>query len=289
MRFELVSTRNVQRIMDALKALQPRLSDPEYMGMGLIYGRPGLGKSMAIDAYVARTAKTGRSRVAKVRAMAHWTEASMMKAILVALGPDPRGYRMDLMMDQIIETLSDQPAMILIDEMDSIAGSRKMAAVLKDIHDVTGSAICMIGEERVDGILRRYQSFYNRMNSAAIVQCMDHDESDVRAVVDQRCEFPVDPKVSAEIYQLTGGKSMRSVIDSIRQMEEFARANGLTKIGLSEYRASCGRTTLKVAPTTDPPQSPRQRGEVSSPLTGRDRVGSVPGMDAHPTLEAVND
>lgn len=236
MKFNLVSTRNVQRIMDALKGLESRISDPEIMGMGLIYGRPGLGKTMATSAFVARTRKTGRIRVAQVRAMAHWTEASMLKALLSALGPVPRAYRIDMMVDQLLETLHDGPAMILIDEADAIAVSRKMIAILKDIHDVTGSAILLIGEERVDGLLRRYESFYNRMNRSAVVHVDSHREEDVRAVIEQRCECEVAPDVCSEIFQLTGGKSMRSVIDAIRDIEAFARANGVQRIGMAEYR-----------------------------------------------------
>jgi hypothetical protein len=216
--------------------LEARLSDQEIMGMGLIFGRPGLGKSMALDAYHARSAKAKRIRTVKVRAMAHWTEASMLRALLEAVGQEPRAYRKDLMFDQLRETLSHEPAIILIDEIDSIAGKREMIATLKDIHDVTGCGILMIGEERVDGLLRRYESFYNRMNRGALVHLENHSESDVSEVVAQRCDVEVAPEVCAEIYAATGGRSMRSVVDAIRDIEGFARANDCRRIGMAEYR-----------------------------------------------------
>jgi Cdc6-like AAA superfamily ATPase len=246
MKFELVSTRNVDRMFEALNALEARLSDPQIMGMGLIYGRPGLGKSMATDMYVTRKSRKG-VRCVKLRAMAHWTETSMIKDVLKALGPEPRAYRTDIMMEQITETLRDEKAIIIIDEMDAIAGSRKMIAILKDVHDVTESAIMMIGEERVDGLLRRYESFYNRMNISAVVHVASHREEDVAAVIDTRCEYSVDRDVCSEIYALTGGRSMRSVVDKIREMEAYASVNGLSRIGAADYRKMGKSASLPVS------------------------------------------
>ena len=121
MKYVLVATSNVQRFMDATKALEARLSDAEIMGMGLVYGRPGLGKTMAMDVYHSRARKKGVLNVVKLRAMAHWTEASMMKDLLHALGRSPRQYRKDVMFDRMTEALRPDPALFLIDEIDAIA------------------------------------------------------------------------------------------------------------------------------------------------------------------------
>lgn len=247
MKYRLVSTRNVQRFMDAAKALEARLQDNEIVGMGLVYGKPGLGKSMAMHAYHSRQQQAGRVRTVFVRAMAHWTEASMLKAILEALGQTPRQYRKDIMHDQIAETLCDQPAVLLIDEIDAIAGNRRMVAMLKDIHDVTGSAILMVGEDRVDGLLKRCESFYNRMNRSALAHLGNHSAEDVRLVIEQRADVEVAPEVCTEIHAANGGRSMRSVIDAIRDMEAFARTNDCTRIALSEYRKLHGGARISPA------------------------------------------
>jgi len=244
----LASTQNVLRFMDAAKALEARLTDDQIMGMGLVFGKPGLGKTMALDAYYIRNHKAGRVRTVKVRAMAHWTEASMLKSLLVAVGQAPDRYRKDAMFDQLVEALRGDPAIFLIDEIDAIAGSRSMIAMLKDIHDVTGSAILMIGEERVDALLKRYESFYNRMNLGALAHLGNHSVADVQLCVEQRCDVEVSPDVCAEIHAETGGRSMRSVVDRIRDIEAFARANGVNGVGMAEYRAIRNRAVIGAQP-----------------------------------------
>lgn len=247
MKFTLVSTRNVKRIMDALSALEKRLTDAEIAGIGLVFGRPGLGKTMTITKYHAQCAAAGRVRTVFVRALAHWNESSLLRGLLQALGHYPKANRKDAIFEQILDELKRKQAIFLIDEVDSIAGSRQMIAMLKDIHDLSRSAILLIGEERVDGILRRYGSFYNRINSSALAQLEDHNVEDVQAVVEARCEIPVDSKVCGEIHMLTGGKSMRSVVDQVRDIEGFARANGLKRVTVEDYRRmSTGRAPLKV-------------------------------------------
>lgn len=247
MKFLLVSTQNVERIFDATKAIEKRLTDSEIMGMGLIFGRPGLGKSMAMKAYHVRSAKFGRVKTVLVRAMAHWTVSSMLKDLLKELNQSPNAYRKDAMFDQIADTLKAEPAVIIIDEIDSIAGKREMIGMLKDIHDVTQSAVLMVGEERVDALLQRYQSFYNRMNRAAVVQVANHSADDVQQVIQQRCEVAVSPEVCEAIHVETGGRSMRSVLDRIREIEAFARNNDCKSVGVAEYkRAMRVEPALKV-------------------------------------------
>jgi hypothetical protein len=50
-----------------------------------------------------------RVRTLWVRCMAHWTEASMLKSLLEAVGMTPRFYRVDMMMEQLLDSLKDSP------------------------------------------------------------------------------------------------------------------------------------------------------------------------------------
>lgn len=245
----LVPTRNTRGFFEVCKALEGRLSDYEVVGLGLVYGNPGLGKTMALEAYHARCRATGNILTYKVRAMSFWTDQrTVLRGLLDAMGVDPHKSTKDFMFDTVCEQLATRPAIFLLDEVDSIAESRRVMALLKDIHDVAGAAILMVGEERVDKILRRYMSFYNRINGAALCRMQENTEEDVTAVVTHRCEFAVAPEVCGLICQELG-RSLRSVIDRIRDIEAFARVNNVSVIGLREYRqltrglATMGRTS----------------------------------------------
>ncbi|MEW6352467.1 MAG: AAA family ATPase [Thermodesulfobacteriota bacterium] len=235
----LVATKNVARFWDAARALEARLRDPEHQGIGLIFGKPGVGKSMFMDAYYAQTRARGIVRVIKVRAQPIWTEASMLKYLLKALDQAPMAYRKDSMFDQLAGELIRNPAVIIIDEIDAIAGSRRLISLLKDLHDMTGSSILMIGEERVDQLLRRFESFYSRLNHSALAHVADHSLDDVAKVVAERCEYPVEPPVVEEIFRRRG-KSLREVVDTIREIEAFCRSNEVKRFGPREFAAMTG-------------------------------------------------
>lgn len=247
MKFSLVSTTNVQRLWDAAETIEGRLADHEIMGLGLAYGRPGLGKTMTIQAYHARARKVGRIRTVCVRALSIWSETSMLKWLLLKMGQSPRAYRKDVLFDQVIESLESEPALILMDEIDAIAESRRLMMLVKEIHDMTGSAILMIGEERVDGLLRRHESLYNRINHSALVHLTGHTAADVQSVIAERCDVAVDPAVCDEIHATIGKVSMRSVIDRIRDIEEFAMTNEVEQFSLSDYRQMLGRPETRQA------------------------------------------
>ncbi len=231
----LVSTRNVQRTWHACRAIEGRLSDREIVGFGLVYGSPGLGKTMAMEAYHSRTNAEGRFTAYFVRAKAIWTETSMLKDLLAACGRSGKHYRKDMLFDDLLDALSGRPGIFLIDQVDAIAEKRTMVSILQDIHDMTGSAIMMVGEERVDAILRRHAAFYSRINSSAIARLTSHMEADVHAVIQERCDFPVDPAVCTQVFQ-TVGKSMRFVVDTIRALEGYARNNELDRIDMVDYQ-----------------------------------------------------
>jgi Cdc6-like AAA superfamily ATPase len=245
MKHRMVPTSNVERFFAAAHALEGRLSDPEVMGLGLVYGKPGLGKSMALEAYHSGQKRGGRVRTVPVLAMAHWSISSMLLALLRAVGQEPTRYRSDAMFDELADSLISRPAVLLVDEIDDIAGHRVMIHTLKKIHDVTGSAVLMIGEERVDGLLRRFESFYSRFNRSAIVHLTHHTAEDIKNVVEQRCEVFVEGEVCTALYEESGGKSMRSVIDRIREIEAWCATNRVKQFTLKEWRLMTGPRSIR--------------------------------------------
>lgn len=252
MKYVMVTTTNVQRFFEAADAVQARLEDKEVMGLGLVYGSPGLGKSVALESYHSTQSREGYVRTVPVRALSHWSDSSMMESLLHALGQMPLHYRRNAMFDQIADSMRYEPTMLLIDEINHIAGRRNVMETLKDIHDVTHSPVLMIGEERVDGLMRRFESFYNRFNESAVVHLTYHTSEDVAAVVKQRCEVSVDTLVCNKLYEESGGRSMRTVIDRIRQIEAWCETNDTKEFTLKEWPRLRKRSAAPVTPRIKP-------------------------------------
>ena len=110
---------------------------------------------------------------------------------------------------------------------------------------MTGSAVLMVGEERSDGLLRRHESLYNRINHSALVHLTGHTARDVHAVIAERCDVAVDPAVCSEIHATIGKVSMRSVIERIRDIEAYAMTNDIEQFKLSDYRQMLRRLEVR--------------------------------------------
>jgi len=231
----LASTNNVKRFLAACQALEARLSDDSIVGLGLVYGRPGLGKTLTMTHYHSLSARKGLIQTYMVRALSIWTETSMLKDLLLAVGQAPSVYRKDVCYAELQERLRQRPAVFLIDQIDAVAEKRTMVSILHDLHDNTSTAFLMIGEDRVDGILRRYTAFYSRINTSALVRMGDPTLEDVQEVIEKRCDYPVAPEVVVEVHRMVG-QSMRLVVDMIRSLEWVARMNQRDRIGMAELR-----------------------------------------------------
>ena len=245
MKRELVSTGNTVRITDAANAIEQRRHDPEISGIGLIWGHPGLGKTETIRKYHADKRRDQAIRCFWTRASVTWSDAAMLNALLQCMGMQPNVYRKDAMRQQLIDALRPAFAIFLIDELDAIVEHRRMISLIKEIHDESGCGFLLVGEERVDSFLKRYVSFYNRINKSAFVNVKGHTLEDVTNVIRVRCEWPVDADVCKEIHRLYGARSMRSVIDTIRSMEAFARNNKIETITMAAYKRSTGVRSIE--------------------------------------------
>lgn len=249
-----VSTGHVNRFARAAAVLEQRFTDKEVMGIGFIQGSPGKGKTRWMRHYDAMSRKQGQVRTVAVMAKGIWTPTSMLKDLNAAVGGATQSYRKDALFDELERCLRDHPAMILIDEADVVAESKDMVRILKNIHDLTQSAILLFGELGLKSLLKRFHSFFNRINTDAIITAGDNTEEDVAALIKARCEVPVERDVCKAVFEDGGNFSLRTVVDQVRAMERLAENNNIQTVTLREYRAlrtgSNGRAALHTIRST---------------------------------------
>ena len=152
---EIAPTSNVALMHTLMETLTKR--DPSLPGIGTFYGASGLGKSFAA-AYAGHPLGFNG---AYVECKAYDTTKSFVGTICKALGITAKGSIPD-QMDTIIEALAISGRPLIVDESDRIVETKRIE-LLRDIHDKSGAALVIIGEENLPGKLKRHERFDNRV------------------------------------------------------------------------------------------------------------------------------
>ena len=196
-------------------------------GLALIFGPPGLGKTR-FGIWLAD--KIG---AIFVRALATATLRSFLQDLVFELGVQPM-FRCSDLYRQARQALSENPRLVIVDEIDRLAASWQAIEMLRDLSDETGIPILMIGMEESERKLVRYRHLFYRMKSH-IMRFTPLSEADVRGFVDQVCEVQLEDSAIAEIYKVTGGR-IGDIIAELYKAERIARANDLKTIEGSHLR-----------------------------------------------------
>jgi DNA transposition AAA+ family ATPase len=190
-------------------------------GLALIYGEPGLGKTR----WAIRLAD--QTNAVFVRALATSTLRSFLEDLVFELGIDPQ-FRTSDLYRQARKALAENPRLVIVDEIDRLAGSNMAIEVLRDLADEGDTPILMIGMDSAERKLARYRHLFYRMKSH-IMRFLPLTEADVRSFSDQICEVKLDDSAIAEIYKITGGR-LGDVISELYKAERIAFANDFSTI-----------------------------------------------------------
>lgn len=126
-------------------------------GIGALYGRSGLGKSFAA-AYACHP--RGINGV-YVECHVYDTMKSLVEAIAKGLNLQVRGT-IAAMTGAVVESLGQTGRPLVIDEADILVDTNRLELV-RSIHDASGCAVMVIGEENLYEKLKRHERFDNRV------------------------------------------------------------------------------------------------------------------------------
>ena len=219
MRKHFTMTSNVELFISLATSLEKR--DYGIPGLGLIFGEPGLGKTRTAIWYA------DRAKAVFVRALATATVRSFLEELVIELGQEPRYFASDIYR-QVETILSENPRLVIVDEVDRLASHWKAIEVLRDLTDQTGVPILMIGMSDSERKLARFKHLYYRMK-AHIMRFRPLSEEDVRKFAGEICEVYLEDSAISEVYELTGGR-IGDVIGELHRIEKIAEANDLTAI-----------------------------------------------------------
>lgn len=218
-----VKTANVQRAMAEITKLLNRPKH-EMVGLGMIYGEPGLGKSRLAKHISYRKGfiyiRLEASDTAKSFSQKLWRGLKYQLNITsepVNDGNAPTGSTNSLI-NMCIGILMDSPdSVIMIDEFDNAMPNRELRESIRDIVDQTFATVILVGMRGVREKLERTNPhFFDRSNFFCEFTPLTME--DVSQICKQICEYELSPKLVEMAYKVSSGQ-FRKLIKTIMLFE----------------------------------------------------------------------
>ncbi len=229
---KLIETANVRKAQNMIQYLLTRPVE-EMVGLGMIYGPPGLGKS----------------RFAKKHALEHgWIylrlESTMTaKAFLLRLvellqyknigtnPPKPSAPAND-QLRWVLNTLAHTEVHIMIDEIDYAFGNHKLLGAIRDIVDETFCAVILIGMgDAKERLGKQNAHYFDRCN--AFVEFKPFSKAEAAKYLSNVSDIHLTGTQKENIFVASGGKKRNNV----RRMIKHLRVEE-TKASLKQVNSS---------------------------------------------------
>jgi len=213
MKDQFVVTKNVSRLYQLADTLLAK--DNGTPGLGLFYGPPGLGKTKAaIHMY-------SHKDYIYLRAKTAWTVRWFLNDLLHELGEQEHG-RTKNAYDRLLEVLTRDPQLVLIDEVDHMLHDSKVIETMRDLHDQTGNCFLLIGMQDAERKLKGFPHLYSRFADVVRAEAIGRDE--ILKIADELCEVDLGEEAAQALFEKTNGE-FRKIITWLYGLERIARSN----------------------------------------------------------------
>ncbi len=209
-----VQTGNVQRLIAALAELEKR--DPAVPGLALVHGHQGYGKTVACQWYAVQNGSI------YLRAQAAWTVNWLLMDLAAALGHAPEGIsRANFRV--VKEELGKRPRLIMLDEADYVIRQRLLLDTVRDLHDLSGAPVCLVGMAGArEAVARKSPQFWSRVSQEVEFQPLSAE--DVALIGYQMAGLKLDGRQAREILKRTEGNFRKTVV-LLAHVESLRKAN----------------------------------------------------------------
>ncbi len=218
-----VKTRNVKNFIGLMNNLIDKSNDVPKMG--LIYGDPGLGKSRTAVWWATQ------NDAVYVRAQNKMTCRWLLEKIVYELGESPSRKMADLI-EQCITHLRLKPQVIIIDEVDYLINRHRIVETLRDLHDLTGVPMVLIGMQEAKTKLGKYRHLYDRISE--IIEFKPFSKDDLDVIIEELSEIKITDEAKEIFFEKIN--RFRQVIKGISLLENLAKTNGLNKIDVKQVK-----------------------------------------------------
>jgi hypothetical protein len=203
---------NVQRFLDGQRTVENR--GAREASWHLVKGEPGYGKSRTLAWWAAKKTPVF------VRAKADWTPTWMLRDICACLGLQ-QSVRKHAMFEAVCtEIMAKNCLPLVVDEIDHAARNVKVLETLRDITDITESALIAGGMKDAEGLMKRYTQVRSRI--AKVTSFGPATAADAQLICEQLCDVELAPDLVAEILRVTQGR-VRLLMNAIARSEQFGK------------------------------------------------------------------
>lgn len=228
MKVKVAPVKNVARFGEALDAIFQRSAGED--GVVLVHGATGAGKTTALAYYASK------HNAYYVEASPAWSMTSMLRAILGALGQEPRGRAAD-MERQIVDQLSITGRPLFVDEINYIflpgqQTTLRMVETLHSIYDKSRMPIALVGMDRIDRRIKAQHPQFARRTT--FLEFRDMDIEDLRTTADTLCEVRIGDDLLDALFSVCKGR-MGYAVRGLAQAERRAKAHGWNEIGTERW------------------------------------------------------
>lgn len=195
--------------------------------MLLVHGRPGLGKTTAVDWL------SNKHRGVYLVASSTWSQRVLLDKLGERLGLTVRpSVRTPAVLDTILTDLEkNRRELLVIDEFDRIAHKAPVVELVREIFDISDVPVVMVGMGAVEASLREYPQFNDRIGARVAFRTVDLE--DAAKVARELCEVGLSDDLIARVHRKSGGV-LRLLVTAIAEVERAAKRDGLTEVGIED-------------------------------------------------------
>ncbi|MGE4406080.1 AAA family ATPase [Pseudomonas sp.] len=199
--------------------------DPRLPGMVCFHGPSGWGKSTSAS-YAYQ--KLGAYYIECRSTM---TKKTFLAELLKEMGVMPE-RTIGAMYAQAVSELQASGRPLIIDEMDYLV-QKSAVDIVRDLHDETGAAIALIGEEKLPRKLQRWERFHGRILDWQGAQPITL--ADCQHLARLYCPgIQLDDDLMQRLHKLARG-SARRVCVNLSHIAEECRRQGLDDMSLADW------------------------------------------------------
>jgi len=219
MRNVFIATRNVAEFQQAMKVLAD--TDKGQPGLAVVQGKAGMGKTVSAQTWHAQ--HDGES--VYLRVWEDWTQTAMLQQLCFEVCEErPRsaaGCKARIIQALNAMREENKRPMIFIDEADRLQVSR--IEDLRDIHDMTGAPVVMIGEEHLYTRLSGRSRILDRVTQKVVFKPVV--ASDILLFASEAAGLKLSPEACKQLLGSCGGNFRRLYVLT-QAIEQACRAHG---------------------------------------------------------------